>query len=181
MSNGTGAAGLTLNQKVAVFPPGHLRKQVGDGECYALADRALRQAGARSADSYGKITADADYVWGTSVALKDVIAGDILQFRDHKITIKTVTRTKKRRRDGSVEERTYTEERFQERGHHTAIVAENLGGGALVVFEQHVKPLGPKVQRHTIHTESSRPRTEGGTTTTITVAGKIWAYRPQPR
>src|SRR5262245_58631889 len=41
--------------------------RVGDGQCFAFADRALRQADARSARDYGDITPDADYVWGTSV------------------------------------------------------------------------------------------------------------------
>jgi hypothetical protein len=80
------------------------------------------------------------------------------------------------------------------RGHHTAIV-ESVGVGAVVVFEQHVKPLGPKVQRHTVPIVPSGPTTtthksmkqaSGAmraakvvTTIAITIQGQIWAYHPQ--
>lgn len=103
MTNGP-LAKLTLNQKVAIFPRGQFHKLVGGGGCYALVDEALRWAGAKSGDSYpdnldarGKIKGEADYVWGAPIRdLKDVQPGDILQFRDHKITIKTTTKITKK-------------------------------------------------------------------------------------
>jgi hypothetical protein len=125
-------------------------QQVGRGECYDLADQALTFAGAKSAPSYGKITDEADYQWGRPIELKDVEAGDILQLRGHKTTIRTDTTIKKVFADGSSNEsEKWNEDKFQ-RGHHTAIMAVNKGNGVLEVYEQHVKPLGKQVQRHTL-------------------------------
>jgi len=42
---------------------------VGRGECYDLADHALKHAGAKSAPDYGKINHDGDYRWGKAVNL----------------------------------------------------------------------------------------------------------------
>src|SRR5690606_12535928 len=68
-------------------------RRVGDGQCFALADRALRAAGAKSAADYGRITRDADSVWGTAVSLGDLRPGDIIQFRDSVATLAIVTET----------------------------------------------------------------------------------------
>lgn len=141
---------LNLGQKVVTFAAGKKGQQAGRGECYDLADQALTFAGAKSASSYGKITDDADYQWGRPIELKDVEAGDILQLRGHKTTIRTDTTIKKVFADGSSNEsEKWNEDKFQ-RGHHTAIMAVNKGNGVLEVYEQHVKPLGKKVQRHTL-------------------------------
>src|SRR5208282_4512701 len=70
-----------LGAKVVAFACAHLHKKVGDGECFALADKELRRAGAKSVSDYGKITDDADYVWGDPVDLQDVAPGDVIQFR----------------------------------------------------------------------------------------------------
>jgi hypothetical protein len=155
---------------------------VGDGECFALADQALRHAGARSASYYGEITDDGDYVWGDPVELKEVVPGDILQFRD--FDIDTITETKRKLQGGGEEDR--TNETIAKRGHHTAIVEYNLHNGRLVILEQHVKPLGSKVQRHTIPISSpdvvhDRPRGKAKfITTTIVVTGSIKAFHPHP-
>ena len=181
----------TVNQKVLAWARGRLRQQVGDGECWTLADRALGQAGASSSTTTGE---DDDYVWGDPVALKDVQAGDILQFRDFTVTTRTdvdVTFA-----DGSGSE-TWKERRAR-RGHHTAIVDAVRGAGVLRVLEQHVKPLGKKVQRHSVRSRSVSPvsktahkkmKHESGSmktakvveTKTITVSGQIWAYRPKKK
>src|SRR5690242_3439860 len=54
---------------------GYARRQrgsrVGNGECFTLADRALTNAGARSAADFGTVAPDADYVWGTATTLAD--------------------------------------------------------------------------------------------------------------
>ncbi len=177
-----------LNLKVVHAARSHLGHQVGHGECWDLADRALRNAGARSSTTTGR---NDDYVWGDPVALNALTPGDILQFRNYTVTIKTKTEVTFDNGGGYVKD----EETDALRGHHTAIV-ESVGVGALVVFEQHVKPLGPKVQRHTVPIVPSGPTTtttnklmkqaSGAmraakvvTTTTITIQGQIWAYRPQ--
>jgi hypothetical protein len=176
----------TTNQKVLIWARGKTGKQVGRGECWDLADRALHQAGAASSTTTGK---DDDYEWGDAVALKDIAPGDILQFRDYDVT--TTIETKTSFEDGSGS--TATTEKTAVRGHHTAIV-DTVSPGAVVVLEQHVKPLGKRVQRHTIPlrdassvTTSVKHVKKGGRTqsvktitkTTVTVSGKIWAYHPK--
>jgi hypothetical protein len=182
---------------ITSFAKAHLRHRVGSGECADLPDRALKKAGARSASDYGKITADADYVWGTEVALAKAESGDILQFRNHEVTVKTVTVAKETNRDGSSTTRTTTRTHTYTRGHHTAIVKDNLGGGVFRIYEQHVKPLGGVVQEHTLqvadshttspkkvstrHTKHGPVTVEVDEETTVTVTGSVTAYRPQAR
>ena len=45
--------GDTINQKIYIWARSHIGKQVGNGQCWTLADRALRQAGARSSTTTG--------------------------------------------------------------------------------------------------------------------------------
>lgn len=178
----------TMNQRVVIWARGKKGQQVGRGECWDLADQALRKAGARSSLTTG---GDDDYVWGDSVALKDVVPGDILQLRDHIVT--TTTKTQVRFEDGSGFDD--VQETFARRPHHTAIVDAVGENGTLVILEQHVKPLGDKVQRHTLPTRTAhlppttsheRMKHSSGAmklakvveTVTITVSGDIWAYRP---
>ena len=144
-------------------------QRVGNGECFTLADRALRASGLRSAGDFGAITADADYVWGTAVTLADVRAGDIIQFRGYRYDRVVVTETA-----GG----TTTEEEFQDRPHHTAIV-ERVNGSEITVLEQNV-PSGTGVTRATLYFADSNSR-NGGRRTTVTVQGQFWFYRPQTR
>jgi hypothetical protein len=135
--------------------------------------------------------ANDDYVWGTPVALTNVSPGDILQFRDYIVATKTTTAVTFADASGSVD----TQDEVTKRPHHTAIV-EVVMPGALVVLEQHVKPLGPRVQKHTIPiiaggstTTTTQKVTKTGsggmkpatvvTTVTVTIRGTIRAYRPQ--
>jgi hypothetical protein len=159
------ASGTSLGEAVAEFAVERLGQTVGDGECFTLADAALRAAGAQSAADFGAVTEDADYVWGTAVSLADVLPGDIVQFRDYECT---------RRVDTPSE----WHEESQQRPHHTAIVVANDGEGALTVYEQNV-PEGAPVQRVRLHFVSGT-RTSGDATVTVTVTGSVWYYRPQP-
>ena len=168
---GGGATGPTdLGAKVVSYARGKIGKKAGDGQCFALVDRALRDAGAKSAADFGKVTPDADYVWGNAVGLADVRPGDIIQFRNYRYdrTIKTESKT---------EIRTDTE--FQERQHHTAIIESVDGNGAITVLEQNV-PDGGSGQRNQLFF-SKFDSTSGGKTTTIKVKGRFRFYRPQPR
>jgi hypothetical protein len=144
---------------------------VGDGQCFALADRALTSAGAKSASDFGTITRDADYVWGTSVALSDVQAGDVIQFRDYSFDRESTTENS----DGSTDTRTET----QGRPHHTAVVEHVGGNGEITVLEQNA-PDGSPVRRSHLFFRTTT-FTEGRTTTTITVHGTFWFYRPQAK
>lgn len=189
---------LSLGQKIDAFASGHLGQQVGNGGCYDLADKALAEAGAKSAPNFGIITRDANYVWGKEIKLQDAQSGDILQFRTHKIKIKTVKKNKKFYPKEGWQEEEKTSERTFKRGHHTAIVAQNEGNGVLSIFEQHVRPPGEKivtkkVQRNLIYTTNNKVgpqktvemqgdlKIEIVTITTIKVTGKIWAYRALPK
>ncbi len=187
----------TLGQRVHTFATNRQGQPVGRGECFDLADAALRAAGARSAADYGQVSADADYVWGSPVELVDVQPGDVLQFRDYEVTIEVVVTRVKTFRDGSREESGDTSVVVYDRPHHTAIVSSRLGGGRLRVWEQNAPPSGSTtperlVRSHDLHTvggtstqSAVRQEPDGvvreETTTTITVTGTIRAYRPQPR
>jgi hypothetical protein len=187
----------SLGQQVQTYAVNRVGQQVGSGECFDLADRALRAAGARSAADYGEVTADADYRWGDPVQLADLQPGDVLQFRDYEVTITVVVTRHKTFRDGSTEDSEDESTETYGRPHHTAIVSSRLGGGRLRVLEQNAPPRGgttPQrvVRSNEIHTAGSTSTqstvlqesdgvVQQETTTTITVTGTIWAYRPQAR
>jgi hypothetical protein len=160
---------VPLGENIVEFARAHLGQQVGDGECYDLADEALRHAGARSAPDYGEITGDADYVWGQRVALADAQPGDIVQFHDFTLRTTVISSF-----DASQRWETYIRE------HHTSIVERNLGG-TLILLEQNVEP-GLVVQRTTLSVVSGAvhggPDGAPGDTVTNEVAGDAWVYRP---
>lgn len=169
-----------ISQSVLQYASSRMGTRVGRGECFDLADQALRSAGAKSAADYGEITADGDYVWGTSVELAQVEAGDVIQFRDYRMRITTrVTYP-----DGSYEEE-FSE---QSRPHHTAIVASVGGGGRLTLYEQNVGSGADArtVQQNSLYFSSSttvrseRRGSENVTVRTVVeVSGTRSYYRPQ--
>lgn len=183
-------AKLSMNQSVITWARGRLGQQVGRGECWDLADQALRQAGAHSSDS---TQSDADYKWGADVKLADVIPGDVLQFRDYSITTTTTTTTTFPDGSSVVEEEVAT----VGRPHHTALVDGNSGSGWITILEQNVPPKGKRVQSYKLATRGStswpadkhksvkHPKTgklvlaNVATEITIEVSGTIWAYRPE--
>ncbi len=182
---------------------GHLvgKKVVGSGECYDLADEVLREAGAKSAPDFEKVTKsrDQDYKWGTPINPKDAKPGDILQFRDHQITKETVKKITKTYPDGHSEQSVSKESSTYNRSpQHTSVVLSNEGDGKMTVAEQHVLDhdtgkLSSTVRKNDLYTKdvpattTIKHRTEGNvsikeeTTVTISVSGKVWAYRPQPK
>jgi hypothetical protein len=161
----------TMAEQIVSYPRRRRGQRVGDGECFTLADLALRASGAQSAEDYDTVTPNADYVWGTSVSLSDVHPGDVIQFRDYRFEREIETRNA----DGSFT--TATE--FQERPHHTAVVERVDGNGAITVLEQN-SPDGSPVTRKQLFFSNSTT-TRGTRTTTITVQGTFWFYRPQSR
>jgi hypothetical protein len=183
-------SGLTINQKVIAWAKGQLGKQVGRGECWDLADQALRKSGAHSSDS---TEPDADYDWGEDIRLGDAGPGDVLQFRDYSVT--TTTTTTMTFTDGT--ETTETDEETMERPHHTALVDTNPGNGWINVLEQNAPPKGRKVQKYkmatrsmdippkTVHKSVKNPVTKKiapatiVTEVSIVVSGTISAYRPE--
>jgi hypothetical protein len=163
-------AGESLAEAIVSYAVHRLGHPVGDGQCFALADLALRDASARSAADYGPVVPDGDYVWGTEVTLASLRRGDIVQFRDY--TCQTVVVTE------SVEG-TRTDERLEGRLHHTAIVEEVGADGAVTVLEQN-NPAGAPVVRTTLFFRSGQSGSDGRTTT-VTVGGTLWFFRPQPQ
>ena len=159
-----------MADQVVSYARHRLGQRVGDGECFALVDRALRRAGAKSAADFGAVTPTADYVWGTEVRLPDVRRGDVIQFRDYRYDREVVTEDARG---------TTTETEFQERPHHTAIVEQVGEDGVIFVLEQNV-PVGAQVSRNQLFF-SSGTTTSGDRTTTVTVQGTFWFYRAQTR
>ena len=189
------ANGGSTAQKVVTFARGKAGQQVGSGECYDLADKALRSAGAKSAPDFGQITDDADYEWGDLVDAKDAQPGDIVQFRDYVVTKETHVVRRTTEKDGSWKEEDETRTETRDRPHHTAVVDAVDGVGNLTVLEQNVAAPGgstpiKRVQRNTLPTKSSsKPpvkttKNSAGrvvtvtTTVTISVEGTVWVYRP---
>lgn len=106
-----------LRAQVVAFARQKIGDRVGSGECFDLADRALRDAGANSAADFGQVTPNGNYRWGTSINLSQLRPGDIIQFRNYRY-VRRITEA-----DGS-----WAEDE-QERPHHTAIVDSIDGGG----------------------------------------------------
>jgi hypothetical protein len=160
-----------MAQQIMNFITQKMGTHHGDGQCFTLADDALKKAGAKSAADFGKVTDDADYVWGTAVKLSDVKPGDFIQFRNYSYERKTRTDNP----DGSWSE----SEDKKGRPHHTAIVEQVNGDGSLVVLEQNA-PKGDPVARNTLYFKSGTAES-GNTKTTIKVQGAVRFYRPQAR
>jgi surface antigen len=161
----------SMSQQILSFIKQRMGTRHGNGECFTLADDALKNAGAKSAADYSKLTPDTDYVWGTAVSASDVKAGDVVQFRSYRYDRKVVTKNP----DRSVS----TDEDFQERPHHTAIVEQVNGDGSMTVLEQNA-PVGESVSRNTLYFSSSTTKSDNSTTT-IKVKGTVRFYRPQSK
>lgn len=89
----------SVGRKVVDFAKRNVGKQVGDGECAALAAEAIRAAGGRSHADYKDSPNPGDYVWGELVYALEITptlrtestpigttvkSGDVVQFRDAK-------------------------------------------------------------------------------------------------
>jgi hypothetical protein len=159
--------GVNIGAQIVTFAQSKAGQRVGDGECFALADQALKKAGAKSAADFGTITDEADYKWGMQVSLNDVQPGDIVQFRDFEIA------RREDREDGSFVERT------EERPHHTAIVTSVDGNGLLTVMEQN-SPKRSAVRRIQLGFKSTSFEHDK-TTVTLTMRGTVWFFRPQAK
>ena len=163
---GAKAAPVALGDTVAGFARGRTGQRVGAGECFDLADQALRSAGAKSAADFGQVVPNADYQWGAHVNLAELRPGDIIQFSGY-------------RYDRKIETDTAMDSDFQERPHHTAIVDHVDGNGAVTVLEQNA-PEGSGVHGSQLFFAASSTDS-GGRKITITVHGQFWFYRPQAR
>ncbi len=170
-SGGSNKSPASIAQQIMNFANQRMGTSHGDGQCFTLADDALKNAGAKSAADFGKVTKDADYVWGAAVKRTDVKPGDVVQLRSYRFDRKVETNNP----DGSGSE---TED-FQERPHHTAIVEQVNSDGSMTVLEQNA-PEGSPVVRNKLFFSGGTSES-GNTKTTIKVKGTIRFYRPQAR
>jgi hypothetical protein len=171
---------------------------VGSGECFDLADILLRKNGAKTAADFGQVTADANYVWGERVrGWSDVKPGDILQFRDFRITVTKKVTNSYKYRDGRTASDWNETSDFQERPHHTAVVSAKRIDGAIEIVEQNfpdpvsgdqtivLKTVLPAAGVTNLPVQSSRGQDDSGpftqevqTRVTVQFSGTVWIYRP---
>ncbi len=161
----------SLADRILAFARQRRGQVHGDGECFTLADGALRGAGAKSAADFGQVAPEVDYIWGTPVARTDLRAGDIIQIRDYRLELESTTDHP----DGSSD----TDTQVQNRPHHTAIVESIGGNGWVTVLEQNV-PVGAAVTRNVLHLTNAT-YSSGPATVSASVSGTFWFYRPQAR
>jgi hypothetical protein len=149
-----------LNAKVYQFSKASLGKPVGDGICITLAIEALKEAGARRYP----FDRSGDYVWGEPIAdFKDVLPGDILQFRD------AVFHGQRTIGGGK------TTRWHAEYPHHTAIVAKVERSGMLItIYHQNVTTQG-RSNSEKGNVKEGELRMES-----LQKGGWIKAYRPVP-
>lgn len=153
------------NLSVVAFATAQNGTKVKRGECWDLAEEALKYAGAKTSnDIMGakNITANADYRWGTPIQVRDVEPGDIIQLRnyDYKAT----------ESDGSWST-------LGKRPHHTIIVAgvyPVIGAKVVLAYEQN-SPKGGPVQLTTFYLTSGTGLQWGES---VDIFGKVWVYRP---
>ena len=153
-----------LGAKVLKFSKDNVGKKVGDGECAALAMEALEAAGAKTTVDFGVSGAVGDYEWGTLVKdYADVRPGDIVQFRDVKIVITTVTKVP----GGG----TRTSTASQSMAQHTAVVSANAGKGRFEMLQQNAGAADDDDKiRKTVR--------ESDLDLSGKTEGKVWFYRP---
>lgn len=124
------------NKQIVYFCKQHLGQQVGDGECFALASHAFREAGLTRPleQNPGK----GDFVWGKLVLylqgtgsepvaegqMAKIAAGDIIQFRDAAF--------KKKKRSERFEHHTAVVEEVSNKGNDVKLLQQNYGGKKFV-------------------------------------------------
>ena len=161
----------SMSDRILAFARQRRGQRYGNGECFTLADGALRHAAAKSAADFGQVTPDADYVWGAAVTRAELRPGDVIQMRGYHVEVNTTTEHP----DGSTDTTTLEEER----PHHTAIVESIGANGRVTVLEQNV-PEGQGVTRNVLYLTNSTT-TAGASTTDVAVRGTFWFYRPEAR
>jgi hypothetical protein len=157
-----------LNQRVLASANSRVGHPTADpGLTYSCANFVawvLHQTGAKSTENYGISgpNPNLNYVWGQLVvqhnasgplsAFNAVQPGDVIQFRNVALTLKTT------HPNGSWSTRTVTMQQ------HTAIVAQNQGNGRFVVLEQNYN--------HQSFVTRDPLNLSGMT------SGTVWVYRP---
>jgi hypothetical protein len=131
--------GADTGPKIVEFARSKRRTKVGSGECFDLAVAALKETGSKTAYDFGEVTADADYTWGSEIALTAVQPGDVIQYRDYTLKKTQEIETSYTFPDGSTLDVSDTAESSLGRPHHTAIATAAPANGVLNVIEQNVE------------------------------------------
>lgn len=162
------AGGAVDAQKILNYASSNGGKVVGSGECFDLADKALKDAGAKSAADFGTVVKDADYIWGSAVDLASAKPGDIIQFTGYSFEMEIDTPKDTTSKNG-------------DRPHHTAIIKSIDGDGRITVWEQNIPPsTKAPVTANPLYFQSYE-KTDGEDKTTVKVKGTFKFYRPQPK
>jgi len=197
-----------LAKKVGEAAADRVRQPVLGETCFDLPDRLLRKFGGLSADDFETVTGskEQDYKWGNPVdGTADIQIGDIVQFRNHKVTITTTvtttTTTRTVRHGHTVEETapyTKTNSKFQNRGpQHSAVVIGKNDDGTIEIAEQHIidhntGKLSKDVLKARLHLGDSEKKSketkklkngsqEIETIVKVEVSGQAWFYHPKAK
>ena len=81
----------SITDRVVAYARERLNSVHGNGECFTLADDALKNSGAKSAADYGAVAPDVDYVWGKAVTRTDLKPGDVIQMKNYRVDIEQTT------------------------------------------------------------------------------------------
>lgn len=128
-----------FNRKVVQYASSHFGQQVGDGECWTLAAYACKEAGSHRTG----VT-----IFGRKLgALDSPLPGDVIQFEQARFRGKSGLRTVR---------------------HHTAVIENVQGPGAVGVLQQNVGRAGKTVSRATQHLDTK-------------VDGVMDIFRPRPK
>jgi hypothetical protein len=155
---------MALSNEILNYASEHLNQQVGNGECWTLAHRALQSAGA-------DISRDANYIWGVQTSLSGLVGGDIIQLEGYS----SIARV-----DYETPSETGYQEQTSSAPHHTAIVSAilNANQGLVEVIEQNVGG-SKRARRGRYYLKSGTYQGEllgRRGTITITVTGNISLY-----
>jgi gamma-glutamylcyclotransferase (GGCT)/AIG2-like uncharacterized protein YtfP len=164
-----------LRKNIVTYAQAQNGKKVGSGECFDLADQALRDAGAKSAADFGKVTQDADYVWGDPVTIDKTLAGDIIQFRNYASDVTHEKEISLAFPGG--EQLTYYQMQPDANQigykHHTSVASTAINQGALTVLEQNVDRTGNGVKERIVRSRQlylkSRPAKSTKSTARVTI------------
>ncbi len=155
------------NEEIATFARQNLNNRIGRGECWDLAEQALRAAGTRRPNP------DDLYVWGDSIQMTQMQSGDILQFENFRYDLRIETSNP----DGSSSQSTS----FGTRGrpNHTAIIAGVGSHGSVQIWEQNVQGVRRVAQRDVYLIPTTWEEVNGRIKIvhTVTVSGSVTIYR----
>lgn len=162
----------------------HQSGRYGDGECWTLVEAAVTGAGGKSSipqtPNFGP---NVSYVWGTTITVAALQAGDVVQYQNYSWTQTTRIDT-----DSPAGTSFSENSRTEGRGlpHHSGLVIRVISPGMVEVIEQNIPPRSGPVQ--TIQLALSAPATttettRSGSTVTVTtishsVSGVVRCYRP---